>query len=195
MRRLAVTLVIALGLGFVSATPAQADPAFRDYSHHSCPNGIQLNLGGGEGWRHWMRVAAWEWNTFVAPKYSFAPRITSITYWGGWNGHVSYRPCLIDMDEIWDGGGSAWAQLYSRYGHISGAGIWMQSATWWETERRHDRDFIRHYIAVHELHHAFGLGHNPLCDSVMSYCWRTLAHNWRDRDTLIRMYSHSPHRY
>lgn len=193
MRRLLVAVLATLSLGVV-AVPASADPLYRDYTHWNCPNGIQLNLGGGEGWRHWMRVVAWEWNTYIAPRYSNAPRITSITYWGGWDSYVVYRPCMIDMDEWWDvAGGWAYAGVSKWRGtnHIAGAAIYMESSAWWETARHGWRaDFLRHYVAAHELHHAMGLGHNPWCDSVMSYCYHTLGHNGRDHHTLQLMYSH-----
>lgn len=187
MRRLVAAICgLIMAVTVLAASPAQADPWFSDYTHHNCPNGITLNLGGGEGWRAYMREAARDWNYWIAPRYAHAPYITRINYVGGWDRHVAFYPCMIDMDE-WPSADWWGAASVSRSnGHIYGAAIYLYTDAWYESATW----FNRKYIVVHELWHTMGLGHNPYCNSVMSYCYQTHAMNGRDNDTFWRMYSH-----
>lgn len=186
-------LVVLVYVSFIG--PVGADPLKSDYGHwgQDCPYGLRVNLGGGEGWRHHMRRAIDGWNLYIAPNYWAAPRITSVTYVGGWDSVVRYRQCTIDMDERYDIPGWGWTDVrqFSDNHHFAGAVILLDSVTWNITSRSPNPGFYRDAITAHELQHAMGLGHNPLNTSVMyTPCCSSLNHNWRDVDTLRILYWH-----
>lgn len=189
--------VITLVLGLSSVSVAQADPLRPDYGHwgQDCPYGLTVRLGGGEGWRHYMRRAIDGWNFYVAPHYWAAPRITNIVY-VPWDGKTQYYRCTIDFDEPYDipnfrGWGNAIP--FPDNHHYAGGAVQIDTQAWHAYSGAGSfAHILRDRLTAHELQHAMGLGHNPECNSVMnvSGCPISLAHNHRDRHTLSVIYSH-----
>lgn len=195
IRCVAALLATTLLLSLTGAAPAQADPLRDDYGHwgQDCPNGLTVRLGGGAGWRHYMRRAIDGWNWYVAPNYYAAPFITNVVD-VAWDGEVQYNRCTIDMDEVAEIAGG-----YYGYGnaipfpdnhHYAGGVVLLTSEAWNAYANSFDPQLMRDRLAAHELQHALGLGHNPLCDSVMNTTCVYLTHNHRDRDTLSIIYGH-----
>lgn len=172
MRKLLVFAVITI-LALVPAQlawgtfPASGDnPVTPEAIHWNCPNGIDLVLGGGGGYKQMVRdwVAQYEWLRTRHPNRANWPRIRAI--WDiGWDGNARHdMNCAIDVDERWqlEGGAGGWATLsawggndpwYAR--HIAGCGVLLSSEAWATQNWA-----VRRQIPYHELYHCIGLGHD-----------------------------------
>lgn len=152
-----------------------------------CPDGLTVRLGGGGGWRTVMQKAIDRWNSDVAPAYAAAPYITRVEH-VEWNTAVSYFPCTIDTDEVYDEPGEGWSNYYYHGDdhHFGGAVIKFQTTAWFSFN-----DFERKFIAFHELGHVMGLGHQlDSFTSAMSYRFSCICHNAEDVRTLTGLYGH-----
>ncbi len=200
MRRLA-PLLLAAGLLVLPTAPAHA-AFYNGKPHWNCPNGISLYSGGHPMHKKAMRQAVYRWNDIMRnhahPDVYRNTRIAKMYDWDwnalawGWNAGPPPGPCIIDVDSynVDDGTAGFAPSASARAGGYSDSKNHFLSGAVMLNARYDQGEYTNYVVAMHELAHTMGLGHNGRCDSVMGPCNRDWISS-DDWNSLGALYIHA----